>query len=69
MTAPGYTTPRDMTAMGLTGTSKSQVSPLCDEIDERVGAFLNRPLEGDWPFVWLDATNVKLREGGVRHCA
>ena len=58
-----------MTAMGLTGTSKSQVSPLCEQIDERVRAFLNRPLEGDWPVVWLDATHVKLREGGVRHCA
>ena len=32
--------------------------------DERVQAFLNRPLEGDWPFLWLDATYVKLREGG-----
>ena len=51
-------------AMGLTGTSKGQVSRLCEEIDERVQAFLNRPLEGDWPFLWLDATYVKLREGG-----
>lgn len=51
-------------AMGLTGTSKSQVSRLCAEIDERVQTFLNRPLEGDWPFLWLDATYVKLREGG-----
>ena len=51
-------------AMGMTGTSKSQVSRLCEEIDERVQAFLNRPLEGDWPFLWLDATYVKLREGG-----
>ena len=50
--------------MGLTGTSKSQVSRLCEEIDERVQAFLNRPLEGDWPFLWLDATYVKVREGG-----
>ena len=49
---------------GLTGTSKSQVSRLCEEIDERVQAFLNRPLEGDWPFLWLDTTYVKLREGG-----
>lgn len=37
---------------------------ICEEIDERVQAFLNRPLEGDWPFLWLDATYVKLREGG-----
>jgi len=35
-------------AMGLSGISKSQVSKLCKEIDERVGAFLKRPLEGDW---------------------
>jgi len=51
-------------AMGLTGTSKSQVSRLCEEIDERVQTFLNRPLEGDWPFLRSDATYVKLREGG-----
>jgi transposase-like protein len=51
-------------ATGLTGTSKSRVSRPCGEIDERVQAFLNRPLEGDWPFLWLDATYVKLREGG-----
>ena len=51
-------------AMGLAGTSKGQVSRLCEEIAERVQAFLNRPLEGDWPFLWLDATYVKLREGG-----
>lgn len=43
-------------AMGMTGVSKSQVSRLCGEIDGRVGAFLNRPLEGDWPYLWLDAT-------------
>ena len=51
-------------AMGMTGISKSQVSRLCEEIDERVQAFLNRPLEGDWPFVWLDATYVKVRQDG-----
>ncbi|CUH39609.1 Transposase [Jannaschia seosinensis] len=51
-------------ATGQTGTPKSQVSRLCEEIDERVRAFLNRPLEGDWPFLWLDATRVKLCEGG-----
>ena len=43
-------------AMGLTGISKSQVSKLCKAIDERVKAFLNRPLEGEWPYLWLDAT-------------
>ena len=43
-------------AMGMSGISKSQVSRLCEEIDERVNAFLDRPLEGDWPFVWLDCS-------------
>jgi putative transposase len=51
-------------AMGLSGISKSQVSKLCKDIDERVNAFLNRPLEGDWPYLWLDATYLKVREGG-----
>ena len=51
-------------AMGMTGVSKSQVSRLCADIDERVNAFLNRPLEGDWPYLWLDATYIKARRGG-----
>jgi putative transposase len=51
-------------AMGLTGISKSQVSKLCKDIDERVHAFLGRPLEGEWPYLWLDATYLKVREGG-----
>jgi transposase-like protein len=51
-------------AMGMTGISKSQVSRLCAEIDDKVAAFLNRPLEGDWPYLWLDATYVKVRENG-----
>src|SRR5512144_1891584 len=51
-------------ALGMTGISKSQVSRLCKEIDERVGAFLNRPLEGDWPYLWIDATYVKVRDAG-----
>jgi len=45
----------------MEGISKSQVSRLCAEIDERVHAFLARPIEGDWPYVWLDATYVKVR--------
>jgi transposase-like protein len=40
------------------------VSKLCKDIDERVGAFLDRPLVGDWPYLWLDATYLKQREGG-----
>jgi hypothetical protein len=50
--------------MGMSGISKSQVSRLCEEIDGRVAAFLNRPLEGDWPYLWLDATYLKGRTGG-----
>jgi len=51
-------------AMGMTGISKSQVSRLCTEIDERVHAFLERPIEGSWPYLWIDATYVKVREAG-----
>ena len=51
-------------AMGLSGIGKSTVSKLCKDIDERVGAFLERPLEGEWPYLWLDATYLKVREGG-----
>jgi putative transposase len=51
-------------AMGLSGIGKSTVSKLCRDIDERVGAFLDRPLEGEWPYLWLDATYLKQREGG-----
>ena len=50
--------------MGGTGVSKSEVSRLCAEIDERVGAFLARPIEGEWPYLWLDATYVKARRDG-----
>jgi putative transposase len=48
-------------AMGMEGIGKSQVSRLCGEIDERVQTFLSRPIEGEWPYVWLDATYVKAR--------
>src|ERR1700693_4343217 len=51
-------------AMGLAGISKSQVSKLCKDIDERVNAFLDRPIEGEWPYLWLDATYLKVRDGG-----
>jgi len=51
-------------AMGMSGVSKSQVSRLCEEIDERVKAFLARPIEGDWPYLWIDATYVKVRQAG-----
>jgi putative transposase len=51
-------------AMGMSGISKSQVSRLCQEIDERVQAFLTRPIEGDWPYLWIDATYLKVRRAG-----
>src|SRR5689334_21587554 len=51
-------------AMGLAGINKSQVSKLCKDIDDRVNAFLDRPLGGEWPYLWLDATYLKQREGG-----
>src|SRR3954451_16070425 len=51
-------------AMGASGISKSQVSRLCAEIDERVSAFLSRPIEGAWPYLWVDATYLKVREAG-----
>jgi putative transposase len=50
--------------MGMSGISKSSVSKLCKDIDERVNAFLKRPLSGAWPYLWLDATYLKVREGG-----
>jgi transposase-like protein len=51
-------------AMGMSGVSKSQVSRLCEEIDGKVKAFLHRPIEGDWPYLWIDATYVKVRNNG-----
>src|SRR5207302_1588397 len=51
-------------AMGMTGISQSQVSRLCSEIDGKIATFLDRPLEGDWPYIWLDATYVKARRDG-----
>jgi len=51
-------------ALGMSGVSKSQVSRLCEEIDARVKTFLDRPLEGDWPYLWIDATYVKVRNNG-----
>ena len=43
-------------AMGMSGISKSSVSKLCKDIDERVNAFLKRPLAGEWPYLWLDCS-------------
>jgi putative transposase len=51
-------------ALGMSGISKSQVSRPCGELDEKIATFLHRPLEGDWPYVWLDATYLKVRQDG-----
>jgi putative transposase len=51
-------------ALGMSGISKSQVSRLCKEIDKKVKAFLARPIEGDWPYLWIDATYMKVRQNG-----
>jgi putative transposase len=51
-------------ALGMSGVSKSQVSRLCEETDGRVKTFLERPIEGDWPYLWIDATYVKVRQNG-----
>ena len=47
----------------MAGVSKSQVSRLCEEIDERVRTFLERPIEGDWPYLWIDATCQNCSQG------
>jgi putative transposase len=51
-------------ALGMSGISNSEVSRLCEEIDERAKAFLERPLKGDWPYRWIDATYVRVRQAG-----
>ena len=73
---PGFLEPRRMAekaltavvqeaqAMGMSGISKSQVSRLCGEIEDKIQSFLDRPLEGDWPYLWLDATYLKVRQAG-----
>jgi transposase-like protein len=48
-------------ALGLDGISKSQVSRLCEELDAEVERFRERKLDGDYPYVWMDATFVKVR--------
>ena len=50
--------------------SKSEVSRICPGLDEQVDAFRNRPLEGSYPYLWLDAKVEKVRDGGrvVRKC-
>ena len=51
-------------ALGMDGISKSQVSRICQELDAEVARFRARPLDGDYPYVWLDATYVRARQDG-----
>jgi putative transposase len=51
-------------ALGMAGISKSQVSRLCEELDEEVVRFRERPLDGPYPYVWVDATYLKARQDG-----
>ena len=50
-------------AMGLFGISKSHGSKLCKDIDERVNAFLDRPIKAEWPYLWLDASRSATMAG------
>jgi transposase-like protein len=61
---------RLVSQLGLSGISRSAVSRLCSGLDEQVRAFRERPLEGRYPYLWLDAKVERVRErGGVRHKA
>jgi len=51
-------------ALGLDGMDKSAVSRLAGVLDEEVAAFRSRPLPLACPYLWLDATFPKVREGG-----
>ena len=62
---PGFLEPRKTVEKALVAViQEAYVSRLVAEIDERVNAFLTRPIEGEWPYLWIDATYLKVREGG-----
>ena len=50
--------------LGIDGMTKDRVSAMCRALDERVEAFRQRPLEGAYPYLWLDAKQVKVRDHG-----
>ena len=52
-------------SMGLNGISRSEVSRICKDLDAEVRKWRRRPLDGKYPYLWLDATYVKVREGGA----
>ena len=50
---------------GLTTNAPYKPAPAqAGDIDERVNALLDRPIDGEWPYLWLDATYLKVRDGG-----
>ena len=51
-------------ALGMSGISKSRVSELCEQLDEEVERLRNRPLEGPYPYIWLNATYLKAHQDG-----
>jgi len=51
-------------ALGLTGIDKSKVSRICKELDGVVAAFRDRPLNDAYPYLWLDALYLKVRQNG-----
>ena len=55
---------RLLETLGLSGISKSRVSEICSELDPAVEAFRQRPLTLAYPYVWLDALEMKCREEG-----
>src|SRR6202451_1909028 len=50
--------------LGIDGMTKDRVSQMCRGLDEQVAAFRHRPLEGAYPYLWLDAKHVKVRDHG-----
>jgi putative transposase len=50
--------------LGIDQMTKDRVSQICRGLDEQVDAFRNRPLEGSYPYLWLDAKHVKVRDHG-----
>jgi transposase-like protein len=50
--------------LGIGGMTKDRVSAICRALDEHVDAFRSRPLEGAYPYLWLDAKHVKVRDHG-----
>ncbi len=49
--------------LGIAGMTKDRVSALCRALDEQVQIFRERPLEGSYPYLWLDAKHLKVRSG------